>query len=635
MIELSFSRIAEPKTLTLYHAYVPGLTYSFAPGHFVDTRQPSDLNDIYRFTSAGDKIDFSREVCDPFGNKWCQHSKVTAHLTMGNQTSVGATTGNYARLAATYPIGVGEFGSMSAPSTWGDATSTPKFYERGACIPGGARSVQNIVAYPKTTGIGETQGVVDLEVPSFQWLKTLVDSRQKVAYMTYGLQYATRVLPGAMHGPVVCFGSTLKFSKSGYNASYPARCFSAYFSMRVWDDTVDAYGRPGCYSWDPLSRTWLQSVARDVLSNATLFGRRVDELAAFRWLVSVCPEFGQLTTPDSCTEAVEKFLSKHVPRLCGEAFLAMPPSVSNLKGSGTQSIMVGSAGPNYEQRQAARDEARSVLGSMAVAARTYVGKGLTSVHEWNLLGNQAIDNMASFSSNLLAYAGDLKKVGDSIKSLIEVGTNPTDPKAWASLWLSSRFGDKLTIRDTRELMKAISAASAGLSEKKFFKTSHSMELNPIEIIPRSIWTSGIRYNWYKVYYWPRDYVPLMKTARELMEWDAWPTLENTWDMIPLSFVVDWFFNVSELLASIDRCVYKMYVSVVSVLKTEKDSFACDINFINSHLKLSTASQVSCSVYLRRRTSYLDYEPLSWFVGSPSTINIVDAASLLIQLGKLA
>lgn len=630
MIELSFSRIAEPKSLTLYHAYTPGCSYCFAPGEFVDGRAPDALNDVYRFTSGGDKIDFAREVCDPFGNKWCQHSKATAHLTMGCQTTVGATNGVYAHLSPSYPIRVTDFGAASAPNTWGAPDALPKTYQHSASVIGGARFVQNIVAYTRCTGLGESQGVIGLDRPSYHTVNILVDQGQKTAYVCLYAQYATRSIPGAAHGPVIVFSMSVKFSRDTATG-FPAHFHSCWISMRVWNDVVDSYQRHGCYAWDPITASWLLVSPANVAGVSTTVGRSSSGVKAANWLVSVDPQFGKLTTPESCFGAMEHFLRRIVPIQCGYAYAAMTPAILAVRGE-SQSITVGAGGPTYEQRQAARDEAIKVLGVMPIAASTYVGKGLTSVHEWNSLGNEAIDNMASFSSNALAYAADLRKVGDSIKTLIELAENPTDPKAWASLWLSSRFGDKLTARDTRELMNAISAATRELANAQFFQTSHSRDLNPIENIPRSIWTSGIRYNWYKVYYWPRDYVPIMKKVRELMEWDAWPSLENTWDMIPLSFVVDWLFNVSELLASIDRCIYKMYISVVSVLKTEKDVFACNLDYLNSHLKLSVADQATCSVYLRRRASYLDYEPLTWSVGSPSAINLVDAATLLIQHG---
>jgi hypothetical protein len=66
-----------------------------------------------------------------------------------------------------------------------------------------------------------------------------------------------------------------------------------------------------------------------------------------------------------------------------------------------------------------------------------------------------------------------------------------------------------------------------------------------------------------IYVAPDSYSGIMTAVENLMRWDVWPTLENTWDAIPLSFVVDWFLPVSDLLGQIDAAVEAPYLKCLS------------------------------------------------------------------------
>jgi hypothetical protein len=118
---------------------------------------------------------------------------------------------------------------------------------------------------------------------------------------------------------------------------------------------------------------------------------------------------------------------------------------------------------------------------------------------------------------------------------------------------------------------------------------------------------------------PKDDNALMRQIRKAYEWDYYPTLGNVWDMIPLSFVVDWFVNVSDIFESVDRMVQARYYDVASILQSVKAEGACP-----------GFPGVVLSFYDRTLSNSLNLGVSSVKLGLPSAINIVDGISLFLS-----
>jgi hypothetical protein len=116
---------------------------------------------------------------------------------------------------------------------------------------------------------------------------------------------------------------------------------------------------------------------------------------------------------------------------------------------------------------------------------------------------------------------------------------------------------------------------------------------------------------------------LADRIRTLLEWDAWPTLENAWDLIPFSFVVDWFGNVSEILDSVDANFYASTLAVREVLSTTR--LEIDISgFLNGN----SGKIILYQRVLDKRLPYV--KPQQWTPSSPSFINLIDGTSLIVE-----
>lgn len=228
----------------------------------------------------------------------------------------------------------------------------------------------------------------------------------------------------------------------------------------------------------------------------------------------------------------------------------------------------------------------------------------------------SFDSINRFDGNMLALCVDLRHVGSSsvdvVTNLMKASKNP---RKLASAWLSARYGDKLTYGDLVELFAGFNKSPwkvtrfarflLGRSRKsgsfidQDFNDSYSMNC---EIAVK-----------------PDDLNALMKAVRTAYEWDFYPSLGNMWDLVPLSFVVDWFVDVSSIFEDIDRLVQARYYTVLKVLESIKASCAS-----------RTFPSVELSYYDRSLSNELSLGMSSVQLGLPSPINIVDGVSLILM-----
>jgi hypothetical protein len=228
-----------------------------------------------------------------------------------------------------------------------------------------------------------------------------------------------------------------------------------------------------------------------------------------------------------------------------------------------------------------------------------------------------------FSSNLIAYVNDLAKTGDTVREMFKLVGNIKSPKAWASAWLSYRYGDRLFIADTKELLESVSQRIAvrtdrTLARQRIEKANNTPTLSVSRQRTSTLWCFNDSMN------------DVMTAINNLMRWDAWPTLQNTWDMIPLSFVVDWFLPVQDVLDHLDSAVQAPYIKVESAYVGDK---------ITGSMRLDDGAwlgSVQYTHYMRfKHNSLSDLRPFEADI-SPSSFGVIqhgDALALLVSSSR--
>lgn len=156
---------------------------------------------------------------------------------------------------------------------------------------------------------------------------------------------------------------------------------------------------------------------------------------------------------------------------------------------------------------------------------------------WREMARDAYQNLGMWDGNGLAYVEDLKNLRSLIKSseqtILNLKRNPV--KAFASLYLSIHYGYKLFIMDTKELLEALLRLQDFMGVQMVTARG---DYGPAHAV-------------YQVNYLPLTNV-LTDLGKLIQYFDLDITSENVWDMIPYSFVVDWFFGIGEVLTSLDN-----------------------------------------------------------------------------------
>jgi hypothetical protein len=252
------------------------------------------------------------------------------------------------------------------------------------------------------------------------------------------------------------------------------------------------------------------------------------------------------------------------------------------------------------------------VSTIVGASNTVLSSQLEGLHA------RAFDGLQAFDGNLLLLAGKLQSAigSQTVRSLVDFARDPLSVGSAASYWLSTQYGDKLSVSGLASLIKSIDKAfltvpSAG-HRPYILGKSRASGSTVVDLIPIS-WSCATN-----LALKPKDYNTLMRLIRNLMSWDAYLTLQNVWDAIPLSFVVDWFVNVGDILNSIDRMVAARYYDVAATLNSVKSTSSSPLT-----------PGLSYTYYYRFVGSELHLGVDSPKVGLPGLVNCISGVSLLL------
>lgn len=136
---------------------------------------------------------------------------------------------------------------------------------------------------------------------------------------------------------------------------------------------------------------------------------------------------------------------------------------------------------------------------------------------------------------------------------------------------------------------------------------------------------------YKVYYQPYD-LPFAKSIKTLMDVDLFPTLTNVWDLVPFSFVIDWFLDIGSLFERIDTRTYASTLAVLGVLRSIKRSVSgvpgAAFPFWNRNIS-GLVGTWGCTSYQRASSSTLDLPHL--ILDTPREFhNYAELAAIIAQ-----
>lgn len=352
----------------------------------------------------------------------------------------------------------------------------------------------------------------------------------------------------------------------------------------------------GCNSVHNNMKPWKPSTSRGTTLNLESF----PHAPSIGWVRNLTGDLrvDSLHILSLCVEAVRRHrcpdseLSKHVGNMRYQRYDIHPKSSHDYLY-------------DHQIIRAARGELFKLADAMHIAQSQYRGE----------LQATSFDSINRFDGNMLALIADIKSIGSSSVSILtNLMKSAKNPRLLARAWLSARYGDRLTYNDLKSLFKGFNRNPWRRTWFSRFLLGSSRRSVSIDSAFGQI---TVQLNT-KIAVTPRDWNAAMRAIRHAYEWDYYPSLANIWDMIPLSFVVDWFVDVSNIFEDLDRLVQARYYDVTCVLESAKSTTGS-----------TTLKGVLLSYYDRSTSPALSLGMSSVELGLPDVINIVDAGTLLL------
>lgn len=248
---------------------------------------------------------------------------------------------------------------------------------------------------------------------------------------------------------------------------------------------------------------------------------------------------------------------------------------------------------------------------------------LVGSFDWGDLCDTCIDNIMQGNTDWISNAKDFRTTGDTVRSIIRLISKPRDAKTWADAFLSLDYGDRLTVLDSMATLQQFMYDRRAVWSKPY-QTAYATKKGTFT---SSSTTSHSYQAVVKIYYLPKSLGWFGDTYRFATKWGVWPSTQTMWNVIPFSFVVDWFANVGNFFHDFDRSIYMEYITVLSVSRSLKD----DITFGNVSLGNYVLQGCTAKRYDRRLGETLFTSPFRCDRGHLTTIDIVSGAALAAQI----
>lgn len=238
------------------------------------------------------------------------------------------------------------------------------------------------------------------------------------------------------------------------------------------------------------------------------------------------------------------------------------------------------------------------------------------------LAIEAVDTLDTHSVNLFEFVSGLRKPWELLPKLKNLGTL----KNAAENYLTLNYGILPTIDDLNLLKDAILSVKAPYFDRNDFQvlTSGVRETVSDHVCEREL-TKRV-----KIAIDTVDY-DIFSLQESLRKYGAFPSVDNLWELIPFSFVIDWFANIGDILESLDNRMRMAYLPITYSTISTKDVARIDIE------KFAPDLGVSGTLYLTNYSRAVSPEapspPLSFEVSNELPSHWLEAGALIVANQK--
>lgn len=178
------------------------------------------------------------------------------------------------------------------------------------------------------------------------------------------------------------------------------------------------------------------------------------------------------------------------------------------------------------------------------------------------LSRRCANDASILDMNNIENLVEIAQFSEGFKAFRDLMKKKVSAESLAELYLSYKYGARLTVSDLEAIYRSLPTMLARSARTTWFSRARETVQ-----CPSLVGKATIQYN-YKVYYNPVD-TGLTSLINKAWDVGLFPSLQNAWDLIPLSFVVDWFTKIGDRLTQYDAATKWATLNVVSSLLSEK------------------------------------------------------------------
>jgi len=236
------------------------------------------------------------------------------------------------------------------------------------------------------------------------------------------------------------------------------------------------------------------------------------------------------------------------------------------------------------------------------------------------LASQAAAGVNRNNVNMIAFMRDLKDP----KALIPKLRNLRNVKTHASNYLAVNYGVLPTISDINEIVAAFKRVSPYI-DKNGFSTYNAVHRdsrsfgNITETLEQRIKIAIENEDC--------DFTDLMNKIHSA---GFAPTLENMWDLVPYSFVLDWFIDIGSFLERVDSSLSLLRLNIRYATKSRKRTLTMSFSPTENASIQGTINVVS---YHRWTTDQCPLPPLSLSSEITASDHWLEGGALILQRTK--
>ena len=159
--------------------------------------------------------------------------------------------------------------------------------------------------------------------------------------------------------------------------------------------------------------------------------------------------------------------------------------------------------------------------------------------------SDALAGLRLLHINSISYLRDSVELRRSLSVFRQLKKRPLSKKTWANLWLTYRYGLRLYALDTISIAKAIKKEVSHTNDR--FQSARATRTDTVP----ALYGNSIERTCRAKVYADKYSIGEMGLYEAIRSLDFVPSLANSWDLIPYSFVIDWFIPIGNILSRFD------------------------------------------------------------------------------------